>query len=68
MGGDSVLDQDFSEEVDVESASLTPLERVLGDQYADDIFANRRVAEGHYHVDNCMANQPQVNHALYLHR
>ncbi|XP_063848016.1 cyclin-O protein B-like [Scylla paramamosain] len=61
LGGDSVLDQDFSDEVEVDGvASLTPLESVLGLQYGDDIFANRRAAEAHYHVDNCMANQPQV--------
>ncbi|XP_045129835.1 G2/mitotic-specific cyclin S13-7-like [Portunus trituberculatus] len=60
LGGDSVLDQDFSDEVEVDGGSLTPLETVLGAQYADDIFTNRKAAETHYHVENCMANQPQV--------
>ncbi|XP_050696727.1 cyclin-O-like [Eriocheir sinensis] len=62
LGADSVLDQDFCEEgpeVDG-AASLTPLETVVGLQYADDIFINRRAAEAHYHVQNCMVDQPQV--------
>ncbi|XP_045616986.2 cyclin-O protein B [Procambarus clarkii] len=63
LGADSVLDQDFSEDgfLDVDGApSNTPLEVVLGMQYADDIFAIRKTMEYRYHASNCMADQPQV--------
>ncbi|XP_071538305.1 uncharacterized protein [Panulirus ornatus] len=63
LGADSLLDQDFSEDGSYElegAATLTPLETILGLQYADDIFFVKKAMEGDYHPPNCMADQPQV--------
>ncbi|XP_042867798.1 cyclin-O-like [Penaeus japonicus] len=67
LGADSLLDQDFADDsaaLEGDAAGgasiLTPLDTVLGYQYADDIYAIKKAMEEQYHPFNCMADQPQV--------
>ncbi|XP_068240740.1 uncharacterized protein [Palaemon carinicauda] len=64
LGADSLFDQDCNEECPIEDCECTynisAPENLLGLQYVDDIYFNKKQLETKYHPTNCMADQPQV--------